>query len=59
MYSSSSLLTEFSADMKTQYRQLVNIQNEKYGPMPNMMATLTNIGDALCSTLQSLVDAHY
>jgi len=26
--------------------------------MPNMMAALSNIGGALCSTLQSLADAH-
>ena len=29
------------------------------GPMPNMMAALPNIGGALCSTPQSLTDAHY
>jgi len=31
------------------------------GPMPNMMATLPNIGGTgtLCSTPQSLADAHY
>jgi len=28
-------------------------------PMPNVMATLSNIGGALGSTLQSLADAHY
>ena len=27
--------------------------------MPNVMATLPNIGGALCSTPQSLTDAHY
>jgi len=27
--------------------------------MPNVMAALPNIGGALCSTPQSLVDAHY
>jgi len=27
--------------------------------MPNVMAALPNIGSALCSTLQSLADAHY
>jgi len=27
--------------------------------MPNMMVTLPNIGDTLCSTPQSLADAHY
>jgi len=29
------------------------------GPMPNAMAALPNIGSALCSTPQSLADAHY
>ena len=29
------------------------------GPMPNVMATLSNIGGALSSTPQSLADAHY
>jgi len=28
------------------------------GPMPNVMAALVNIGGALCSTPQSLADAH-
>jgi len=27
--------------------------------MPNVMAALPNVGGALCSTLQSLPDAHY
>jgi len=27
--------------------------------MPNVMAALANVGGALCSTLQSLADAHY
>ena len=34
-------------------------QNQKCGPMPNVMAALPNIGGALCSTPQSLADAHY
>jgi len=29
------------------------------GPMPNLMVTLLNIGGALCSTPQSLSEAHY
>jgi len=29
------------------------------GPMPNLMVALSNIGGALCSTPQSLADAHY
>ena len=36
------------------------IQNKlKCGPMPNMIATLPNIGGALCLAPQSLADAHY
>ena len=27
--------------------------------MPNVMAALPHVGGALCSTLQSLADAHY
>jgi len=27
--------------------------------MPNVMAALTNVGGVLCSTPQSLADAHY
>jgi len=32
-------------------------KNYKFGPMPNVMAGLPNIGGALCSTPQSLADA--
>jgi len=28
-------------------------------PLPNVMVVLLNIGGALCSTPQSLADAHY
>jgi len=31
----------------------------EYGPIPNVMAALPNIGGSLCSTPQSLADAHY
>jgi len=36
-----------------------NKQKLECGPMPNVMVALTNTGGALCSTLQSLADAHY
>jgi len=36
---------------------LPNVQLE-CGPMPNVMVALPNIGGALCSTPQSLADAH-
>jgi len=29
------------------------------GPIPNVIAALSNIGGALCSMRQSLADAHY
>jgi len=29
------------------------------GPMPNVVAALPNVGGTLCSTPQSLADAHY
>ena len=29
------------------------------GPMPNVMVAVPNAGGALCSTPQSLADAHY
>jgi len=36
-----------------------NKQQLECGPMPNLMVALPNIGGALCSTPQSLADAHY
>jgi len=43
-------------------RQKNNVRKKgklECGPMPNVMAALPNIGGALCSTPQSLADAHY
>ena len=37
----------------------LNYSKLECGPKPNVMAALPNIGCALCSTPQSLVDAHY
>jgi len=34
-------------------------QKLECGPMPNLMVALPNIGGTLCSTPQSLADAHY
>jgi len=39
--------------------QHVSDLHPKCGPMPNVMAALPNIGGALCSTPQSLANAHY
>jgi len=33
--------------------------NQKCVPMPSVMVGLSNIGGALCSTPQSMADAHY
>jgi len=38
--------------------RLANRQQLEYGPMPNVMTALPNIGGTLCSTQQSLADAH-
>ena len=40
------------------FRSIVRITNLEFGPMPNVMAALANIGGALCSTPQNLADAH-
>jgi len=42
-----------------QYNTEKNITRMWAIAMPNVMATLPNIGGALCSTPQSLADAHY
>ena len=39
--------------------RLDHFMYKKCGPMPNLMVALPNIGGALCSTPQSLADAHY
>jgi len=41
------------------YTTTQNKHKLECGPMPNLMAALPNIGGALCSTPQSLADAHY
>ena len=40
-------------NQRTSYKKL------ECGPMPNVMVALPNIGGALCSTSQSLANAHY
>jgi len=42
----------------TVVRRHIKLEQE-CGPMPNVMVALPNIGGALCSTPQSLDDAHY
>jgi len=38
---------------------MVDMVELECGPMPNVTVALPNIGGALCSTPQSLADAHY
>ena len=56
------------SEMKTQVLLLILVtllkgkrtqKQLECGPMPNLMVALPNIGGALCSTPQSLADAHY
>jgi len=42
-----------------QTRMWANAHKLECGPMPNVMVALPNIGGAICSTPQSLADAHY
>jgi len=41
------------------YKLLILINKLECGPMPNLMVALQNVASALCSTPQSLADAHY
>jgi len=59
-----SLVRIHDTGLKRAVRFSLKIQDAKNrqlecGPMPNLMAALPNIGGALCSTPQSLADAHY
>jgi len=58
MYRSSLILTVKTAlksvDFSQSYRQKLEC-----GPMPNVMVALPNIDGAICSTPQTLADAHY
>ena len=38
---------------------IVKYYKPECGPMPNLMVALPNVGGALCSTPQTLADAHY
>ena len=52
------LLQGFSGAVQYTVNQL-QLKKLECGPMPDVMAALSNIGGALCSTPQSLADAHY
>ena len=52
-------LTAATPPSQGQVTQKVGQIQLECGPMPNVMVALPNIGGALCSTPQSLADAHY
>jgi len=47
------------SSLTERYSHTENNTELECGPMPNVMVALPNIGGALCSTPQSLADAHY
>jgi len=53
------LLSHAHSAKAVHFRAMLIIEQLESGPMPNVMAALPNIGGALCSTPQSLADAHY
>jgi len=53
----TSLATELVTPSVTLPRLILS--RLECGPMPDAMTALPNIGGALCSTPQSLADAHY
>jgi len=46
-------------EKKERRRRMKKKKELECGPMPNLMVALPNIDGALCSTPQSLADAHY
>ena len=56
MVNIQSLTAEIRRGKKEEERNRMKLE---CGPMPNLMVALPNIGGALCSTPQSLADAHY
>ena len=46
-------------NVKLIFRPTAQHKKLECGPMPNVVVALPNIGGALCSTPQSLADAHY
>jgi len=67
LHPSTQSSNEFLCSAETEHnripvnkRESCNKINElECGPTPNVMVALPNIGGALCSTPQSLADAHY
>jgi len=56
---SKQLLENINPMMLASFCSLTRYLQLECGPMPNLMVALPNIGGAVCSTPQSLADAHY
>jgi len=54
-----SMVDIHSATAEIRRGKKIEEEELECGPMPNLMVALPNIGGALCSTPQSLADAHY
>ena len=54
-----SSTAEIRREKEEEEQQQQTIGQLECGPMPNLMVALPNIGGALCSTPQTLADAHY
>jgi len=48
-----------TAEIRREMRGTKKKKELECGPMPNVIVALPNTGGALCSTPQSLADAHY
>jgi len=49
----------FAQPLSLSMSTVIQVSKLECGPMPNLMVALLNIGGTLCSTPQSLADAHY
>jgi len=59
MAATSTSIYSLSSGGSTVCQLAIKNKELECGPMPNLMVALPNIGGALCSTPQSLVDAHH
>jgi len=56
LWGNTAYWVELSGEDLSRYSNKIEVE---CGPVPNVMAALPNIRGTLCSTPQSLADAHY